>query len=62
MKEQVDFEVIDLSEDFAPARRYGVQSTPTFVILAGDGTVLETLVGTQEKSELKSLLDKAIAQ
>lgn len=58
----VDFEEVDISEDFSPARQYGVQSTPTFVILGRDGAVFETLVGGQEKSELKALLEKAAEQ
>jgi protein-disulfide isomerase len=53
--------VIDVYKDFETADRYGVQSTPTFVILGRDGAVLSTLVGLKSKAVLQQELDKAAA-
>lgn len=62
MADRADFEVVDLSKDFASGQKYGVQATPTFVILDESGNVVDTIVGSSSKSKLQSILDKAGAQ
>lgn len=62
MSGQVDFEVVDLSKDFSTAREYGIQVTPTFVVLGKDGAVMETHAGGLEREDLERLLEEALSQ
>jgi len=57
---KVDFKEIDISIDFETARTYGVQSTPTILVLDSSGAVADSLVGLPEKEELKTSLDKVL--
>jgi thioredoxin-like negative regulator of GroEL len=59
---KVDFKEIDISEDLETAQKYGVQSTPTIVILDPSGTVADTLVGLPEKTELKASLERVLSK
>jgi len=57
---KVDFKEIDISIDFETARTYGVQSTPTILVLDSSGAVADSFVGLPEKEELKTSLDKVL--
>ena len=59
---KVDFEEIDISSDFESAEKYGVQSTPTILVLDSSGTVTDTFVGVPEKAELIASLDKVLSK
>lgn len=59
---KVDFEEIDISSDFESAEIYGVQSTPTILVLDSSGTVTDTFVGVPEKAELIASLDKVLSK
>jgi thioredoxin-like negative regulator of GroEL len=59
---KVDFKEIDISIDFEAARTYGVQSTPTILVLDASGAVADTLVGLPEKAKLKASLDKVLSK
>ena len=59
---KVDFREIDISADFESAQKYGVQSTPTIVILDKDRTVVDTTVGPPEKAALRTSLDKLLSK
>lgn len=48
-----------MGEDFGAARKYGVQSVPTFVILDGSGEVADTLVGLDE-AEVRAAVEKVL--
>ena len=58
----VSFKIIDISTDFESAEKYGVQSTPTIVILDKDRTVVDTIVGSPEKAGLRTSLDKLLSK
>jgi thioredoxin-like negative regulator of GroEL len=58
----VSFKTIDISTDFESAEKYGVQSTPTILILDRDGTVVDTVAGPPEKAGLKASLDKLLSK
>ena len=60
--ERVDFEEIDISRDFEPAEKYGVQSTPTILVLDSSDAVADTFVGVPEKAELIASLDKVLSK
>jgi len=59
---KVDFREIDISTDFESAEMYGVQLTPTIVILDKDRTVVDTIVGLPEKAGLRTSLDKLLSK
>jgi len=59
---KVDFEEIDISSDFESAEIFGVQSTPTILVLDSSGTVTDTFVGVPEKAELIASLDKVLSK
>jgi thiol-disulfide isomerase/thioredoxin len=59
---RVAFDVVDVSKDFDKADRYGIQSTPTFVIVGRDGSVEKTLVGPRDRAEIVEELDKAVSE
>jgi protein-disulfide isomerase len=50
---------VDITSDFEVASKYGVQATPTIVVLDKDGDVEGFFVGVPDKAELKDALDKA---
>ena len=57
---RVDFKEIDITADFETAEKYGVQSTPTILVLGTSGRVADTFVGVPEKAELKASLDEVL--
>jgi thioredoxin-like negative regulator of GroEL len=59
---KADFEEIDITTDFETAEKYGVQSTPTILVLDSSGAVAETFVGVPGKAELKASLDKVLSE
>ena len=59
---KVDFKEIDISIDFEAARTYGVQSTPTILVLDASGRVADSFAGILEKTELKTSLDKVLSE
>jgi thioredoxin-like negative regulator of GroEL len=59
---KMDFEEIDITADFETAEKYGVQSTPTILVLGASGRVADSFVGIPEKTELKTSLDKVLSE
>ncbi len=59
MGDEITFETVDVSENFAPAEKYNIQATPTIVILNAQGVVVKTIVGIVGKEELKAALEAA---
>ena len=55
-----DLKIIDIGEDFATANKYGVQSTPTMVVLDRSSRVMRTFVGQPNASELKAAVETAL--
>ena len=55
-----DLKIIDISEDFATASQYGVQSVPTTVVLDRSSRVMRTFVGQPNASELKAAVETAL--
>lgn len=60
MGDTVSFETVDVSENFETADRYGIQATPTIVILDAQGNEVKRFVGFVEKNELKSVLEASM--
>ena len=58
--DKVEFTEVDISRDFATAEKYGVQATPTIVVIDRSGSVLDTLVGLPEESEVRGAIDTAL--
>ncbi|MCJ7745960.1 MAG: thioredoxin family protein [Actinobacteria bacterium] len=58
----VSFKIIDISTDFESAQKYGVQGTPTILILDKAGAVVDTVVGPPEKADLKASLNKLLSK
>lgn len=57
MGNQFQFQEIDVYEDPHAATRYNIQATPTFIVLAPDGSFRESFAGLPSKSALKSALE-----
>lgn len=59
--EGVAFEKIDISQDLSEARKYGVQATPTVIIIDNaTGDVLSATAGPREKTFYQSEIEEAL--
>lgn len=62
---RIDFVDISLepdTPDMALCERYQIQVKPTTILLAGDGTILETKLGVWEPAQLTARLDQAASR
>jgi protein-disulfide isomerase len=50
---------VDVTRDVARAWKYGIQATPTIVVLDTAGRNAGVLVGVPQKAKLDSLIEKA---
>jgi len=57
---KVKFVKVNTDENMETAVRYGIRSIPT-LLLFKDGQVVGSVIGFRPKSELKKLIDKALA-
>ena len=55
-KGKVEFEEIDVDQDQERARKYGVMSIPTYIIVNGDKEV-DRIMGAKPKAEFSKWLD-----
>jgi len=55
-KGKVEFEEIDVDQDQERARKYGVMSIPTYIIVNGDKEV-DRIMGAKPKAEFTKWLD-----
>lgn len=60
MEEVITFREIDVSRDSSAIREYGIQVTPTVIILDAAGREVETFEGVPEESELRRAIDEAV--
>ncbi|MBU4385990.1 MAG: thioredoxin family protein, partial [Actinobacteria bacterium] len=60
MSGKVAFREIYAEDDFDTFRKYGVQTTPTIVILDGAGNSVGIASGVPDKDALKSELEKLL--
>jgi len=51
---------VDADEDPAICQKYNIEYLPTFVLLAADGTVLDTVVAPADKSKLEEFINKNV--
>ena len=58
----LDFREIDISNDPATMVKYGVQTTPTIVVVDRTGKTTNTLVGVPGRTQLKSALEKVTSE
>jgi len=54
-----DYREIDISKDPSSMMKYGVQASPTIIILDSTGMVSDTFTGVPAKTELKAAIEKA---
>jgi thioredoxin-like negative regulator of GroEL len=59
---KVEYREVDISTDQAAMFKYGVQSTPSVIVLDRSGRTLDFFVGVPDRSELESSLEKAASQ
>ena len=58
---RVKFVKVNTDENITTAASYGIQSIPTLLVFR-DGKPVDQIIGFRPKSELRSLLERAIAQ
>jgi thioredoxin-like negative regulator of GroEL len=59
---RLGFKEIDITADFEKTKKYGIQSTPTILVLDSSGAVADTFVGVPGKNELKASLNKVLSK
>ncbi len=57
--DQVNYTEVDIRKDPETTRKYGVQATPTIILLDKSGKVVKKIVGVPSYGELKSAVDQA---
>lgn len=60
LSDKVTFKTVHAENDFETFRKYGVQATPTIIILDSSGNVVRSFVGGSDKDTLKSELEKLL--
>jgi thioredoxin 1 len=58
---RVKFVKVNTDENFTTAATYGIRSIPTLLVFKG-GEAVDQIIGFRPKSELRRLLEDAIAQ
>ena len=59
---KVEYREVDISTDQAAMFKYGVQSTPSTIVLDRNGRTLDFFTGIPDRAELESSLDEAASQ
>lgn len=52
--------MVDVSKNLDMAREYGIQATPTILVLDASGTVVDGFVGVPEKSQVEAVVDSVL--
>lgn len=60
-EDAVAFREVDVYKDPDTAGRYGIQATPTVVVLDAAGNEVDTFVGVPEEDGLREAIDKAVS-
>ena len=59
-EDEIAYRVIDYSEDQNTFYQYGVQATPTVIVLDPTGDIVAFFVGTPREGELKAAIEQAV--
>ncbi len=57
----IAFRAIDVSKDSASIDKYGIQATPTVIILDANGKEIYSEAGIPDEGELQEAIDRATA-
>jgi thioredoxin-like negative regulator of GroEL len=59
-EDEIAYREVDLSKDRGTFDKYGVQATPTIIVLDPAGDIVDFFVGVPEESELKRAIEQAV--
>lgn len=59
---KVEYREVDISTDQAAMFKYGVQSTPSIIVLDRNGRTLDFFAGVPDRAEFESSLEKAASK
>jgi len=57
-KSLLEFEYVDVNKDFKLSYTYGIEYTPTFIVVDDTGTKVDKLVGAVSETEFRKFVDK----
>ena len=57
---EIVYREVDFSNERETFNRFGVQATPTVIILDPAGTIVDYFVGVPEESELRRAIEQAV--
>ncbi len=57
---EIAYREVDFSKDRETFDRYGVQATPTIIVLDPAGDTVDFFVGVPEESELRDAIEQAV--
>jgi thioredoxin-like negative regulator of GroEL len=58
----IAYREVNIAKDAATAGKYGVQVTPTVIVLDPEGVIVDEFVGVPRESELETALREATSQ
>lgn len=59
-EDEITYREVDFSKDRETFRRYGVQATPSVIVLDPAGEIVDVFVGVPGESELKQAIEQAV--
>ena len=60
-EDEITYREVDFSKDRGTFNEYGVQATPTIIVLDPAGGIVDFFVGVPGESELRNAIEEAVA-
>lgn len=60
-EDEIAFREVDISKDPSAVKEYGIQYTPTVIVLDASGKQVDFLEGVPEESEVEEAIGKALS-